>query len=72
LNGESVWNYPAFFDCVDRWMTKDDTQAVAAIKTQSGFEYGAAWERQKQTINWLDGEVSKPCLIDDMWKAFHW
>ena len=72
LNGESVWNYPAFFDYVDRWMTEDDTQAVAEIKAQSGYDYSASWERQKQTVNWLDGEVSQPSFIDDMWNAFHW
>jgi hypothetical protein len=71
LNGESVWNYPAFFDYVNRWMTEDDTQAIAAIKAQSGFDYSADWERQRQTANWLGGEVSQPSFIDDMWNAYH-
>ncbi len=71
LNGESVWNYPAFFDYVNRWMTEDDTQAIAAIKAQSGFDYSADWERQRQTVNWLGGEVSQPSFIDDMWNAYH-
>jgi len=71
LNGESVWNYPAFFDYVNRWMTEDDTLAVAEIKAQSGFDYSASWDRQKQTVDWLDGEVSQPSFIDDMWNAFH-
>jgi hypothetical protein len=31
LLAENVWNYPAFFDYLDRWMTEDDTQAVAEI-----------------------------------------
>jgi len=72
LSGEGVWNYPAFFDYVDRWMTEDDTQAVAEILAQSGFDYSASWERQGQTVDWLDGEVSQPSFIDDMWNAFHW
>jgi hypothetical protein len=72
LNGENVWNYAAFFDYVDRWMTEEDTQAVAAIKAQSGLDDSASWERQKQTVNWLDGEVSQSSHIDDMWNAFHW
>ena len=38
LHAESVWNHPAFFDYVDRWMTEDDTQAIAEIKAQSGFD----------------------------------
>ena len=37
--------HPAFFDYADRWMTEDDTQAVAAIKAQSGFDYSQDWER---------------------------
>ena len=43
------WNHPAFFDYVDRWMTEDDTQAVAEIKAQTGYDYSADWERQGQT-----------------------
>jgi Bacterial Ig-like domain (group 2) len=72
LHSESVWNHTAFFDYVYRWMMEDDTQAVAEIKAQSGFDYSATWERQKQTVNWLDGEVSQPSFIDDMWNAYHW
>jgi hypothetical protein len=72
LNGESAWNHAAFFDYVYRWMTEDDTQAVAQIKAQSGYDYSASWERQKQTVNWLSGEVSQPSFIDDMWNAYHW
>jgi len=72
MQGKSVWNYPPFFDYVYRWMTEDDTQAVAEIKAQSGFDYSANWERQGQTQYWLDGEVSQPTFVDDMWNAYHW
>ena len=72
LHGESVWNYPPFFDYVYRWMIEDDTQAVAQIKSQSGYDYSADWERQGQTVDWLSGEVSQPSFIDDMWHAYHW
>src|SRR5271157_2077543 len=72
LHSENVWNHTAFFDYVDRWMTEDDTQAVAEIKAQSGYDYSANWERQGQTQYWLDGEVSQPTFIDDMWHAYHW
>jgi hypothetical protein len=72
VNGKSTWNYPAFFDYVNRWMTEDDTQAVAEILAQSGYDYSASWERQGQTQYWLDGEVSQPTFIDDMWHAYHW
>jgi len=53
-------------------MTEDDTQAVAEILAQSGYDYSASWERQGQTQYWLDGEVSQPTFIDDMWHAYHW
>jgi len=70
MNAENVWNYPAFFDYVDRWMTEDDTQAVAEIKAQTGFDYSADWERQGQTEYWLQGEFPQYSFIDDMWKAY--
>jgi len=70
LDAESVWNYPAFFDYVDRWMTEDDTQAVAEIKAQTGFDYSANWERQGQTRYWLQGEFPQYTFIDDMWAAY--
>jgi hypothetical protein len=70
LGGENSWNYPAFFDYVDRWMTEDDTQAVAEIKAQTGFDYSADWERQGQTRFWLQGEFPQNTFIDDMWKAY--
>ncbi len=70
LHAETVWNYPAFFDYVDRWMTEDDTQAVGEIKVQSGFDYSANWERQGQTRFWLQGEFPQYSFIDDMWKTY--
>jgi hypothetical protein len=51
-------------------MTEDDTQAVADIKTQSGFDYSSSWERQGQTASWLQGEFPQYSFVDDMWKAY--
>jgi hypothetical protein len=70
MHAENVWNYPAFFDYVDRWMTEDDTQAVADIKAQTGFDYSQNWERQGQTKYWLQGEFPQYSFIDDMWAAY--
>jgi hypothetical protein len=70
LHTENVWNHPAFFDYVDRWMTEDDTQAVADIKAQSGFDYSQNWERQGQTRFWLQGEFPQYTFIDDMWNTY--
>ena len=70
MHAESVWNHPAFFDYVDRWMTENDAQAVAEIKAQSGFDYSANWLRQGQTRYWLEGNFPQYTFIDDMWKAY--
>jgi hypothetical protein len=70
LKAETIWNQPAFLDYVDRWMTENDTQAIAEIKAQSGFDYSADWERQGQTQFWLQGEFPQYSFIDDMWKAY--
>jgi hypothetical protein len=70
MNAQSVWNYPPFFDYVDRWMMEDDTQAVAEILAQTGFDYSPNWERQGQTEYWLQGEFPQYTFIDDMWKAY--
>jgi len=70
MHAESTWNYPPFFDYVDRWMTEDDSQAVAEIKAQTGFDYSANWERQGQTRYWLQGEFPQYTFIDDMWAAY--
>jgi hypothetical protein len=66
----TLWNHPAFFDYVDRWMTEDDTQAVADILSQSGFDYSADWERQGQTRYWLQGEFPQASFVDDMWRVY--
>lgn len=70
LKAESAWNYPAFFDYVDRWMTEDDTQAVADIKAQSGFDYSADWDRQRQTKGYFQGAFPQYRFIDDMWATY--
>ena len=71
MNGEDIGNYPAFFDDLNHWMTEDDTQAGAAIKAQSGFDHSVSWQRQRRTVERLDGEVSQSSFIDDMWHAYH-
>ena len=49
LHAEKAWDHEAFFDYMDRWMTEDDTKAVAEIKKARGQDYSADWERQGQT-----------------------
>lgn len=71
LHLETTWNHPAFFDYVQRWMTEDDTQAVANIKAQSGFDYSMGWELQRQTHVFLQGRIAQPTFIDDMWRRYH-
>jgi hypothetical protein len=74
--GQATWNYPPFFDYVDRWMnepntqTISDTQCVADIKADSGFDYSANWEAQGQTQYWLQGEFPQASFVDDMWNTY--
>jgi hypothetical protein len=70
LGGQAAWNSPAFFDYVDRWMTEDDTQAVATILSQSGFDYSSSWDRQKQTAGYFQGGFPQYTFVDDMWRAY--
>jgi hypothetical protein len=70
LGAERLWNHPAFFDYVDRWMTEDDTKAVAQIKAQTGVAYTEEYQRQGQTRFWLQGQFPEYTFIDDMWKAY--
>jgi hypothetical protein len=72
LHAESIWNHPAFFDYVHRWMNEDDTQAIAEIKKQTGADYSVGWARQRQTRVYLHDLVAYPTFIDDMWTAYHW
>lgn len=70
LHAEALWNHPAFFDYVDRWMTEDDTQAIALIKKETGVDYSPIWDRQRQTRDWLQGQVTEPTFVDDMWSKY--
>jgi len=49
LHAEKVWDHDAFFAYVDRWMTEDDSEAVAKIKEAKGWDYSADWARQGTT-----------------------
>ena len=48
MHAEKNWQHDAFFDYVDRWMTEDDTAFIKIIKEQTGQDYSADWQRQKQ------------------------
>jgi hypothetical protein len=61
MHAEDLWNHTAFFDYVDRWMTENDASAVATIKTATGLDYSADWERQGQAWD---------SFVDDMWTAY--
>jgi hypothetical protein len=51
-------------------MTEDDTQAVADILAQSGFDYSADWMRQRQTAGYFQGGFPQYTFVDDMWAAY--
>ena len=48
MHAEKIWNHPAFFDYVDRWMEEDDSEDIKKIKQATGQDYSASWLRQGQ------------------------
>jgi hypothetical protein len=71
LGMQGIWNYPAFFDYVDRWMFEPgDATDTATIKSETGYDYTASWEAEGQTEGWLQGEFPQYTFIDDMWAAY--
>ncbi|MBN2192471.1 MAG: hypothetical protein JW751_06610 [Polyangiaceae bacterium] len=61
LHAEAEWSHDAWFDYVDRWMTEDDTDAVAVILTETGEDYSADWARQGQC--WDE-------FVENMWAQY--
>ena len=55
---DQVWNHPAFFAYVDRWMTEDDSAHLDIIQAQTGRSYHASWSRQ--------GQAWDP-FVEEMW-----
>lgn len=45
-NVKTTWNHAPFFSYTDRWMTENDTQYLATIKTQTGTDYSAFPQRR--------------------------
>ena len=43
---KAAWNHSAFFAYADRWMSEDDTQAIATIKAQIGKDYSSFKQRK--------------------------
>jgi hypothetical protein len=61
MHAESLWNHDAYFDYIDRWMTENDAAAVATIKSETGLDYSADWERQGQAWD---------VFVDEMWSTY--
>jgi hypothetical protein len=76
LGGLPIWNYSAFFDYADRWMdepgtqTISDSQCVQDISSDTGYDYGSAWEDQGQVGGYLQGEFPQYTFVDDMWSTY--
>ncbi len=56
---QTAWDHPAFFAYADRWMTEDDTQALATIDAQRGNDYSSFPQREA----WDD-------FATRMWRAY--
>lgn len=61
MHAEDLWDHPAFFDYVDRWMTEDDSEAVRIIKEQKGYDFSAEWARQRQAWD---------PFVEEMWAKY--
>jgi hypothetical protein len=61
MHAEKFWDHDAFFSYVDRWMTEDDASAVNTIRTATGLDYSADWERQGQAWD---------AFVEEMWAAY--
>lgn len=61
MNALELWNHPPFFDYVDRWMTENDSEAVATILQERGWDYSAKWQRQGQCWD---------KFVQNMWTAY--
>jgi chitodextrinase len=55
----AAWNYSPFFAYADRWMTEDDTQARATIRSQIGKNYDSFPQRKA----W-------DAFVTNMWSAY--
>ncbi len=58
IHAEDVWDHPAYFDYVDRWMTEDDSQQMADMK--EALDYAPSI-RQGET--WSE-------FVDEMWDTY--
>jgi hypothetical protein len=56
---KTYWNHQVFFDYADRWMTEDDTQARAEIRSQIGKNYDGFPQRKA----W-------DSFVTNMWKTY--
>jgi len=61
LKMEVVWNYPPFFDYVDRWMYEDDTEFCRAIVEAALGKF---------TIGTFVQKTSRSPFINAMWAAY--
>ena len=58
MRAEEIWDHPAYFDYIDRWMTEDDSRQVADIKTH----YSKA-PKIRQGATWSE-------FVTEMWQTY--
>ena len=59
LGMQGMWNYPAFFDYVDRWMFEpgDAAEQRRPSWLRDGYDYTASWEAEGQSAGYMQGEL---------------
>jgi hypothetical protein len=59
MNGMAVWNHPAYFDYIDRWMTEDWSSYAQVIREETG----------NKNYSFNQGGTSHK-FITEMWKKY--
>jgi hypothetical protein len=63
MNAKTIWNHPAFFDYMDRWMNEDGNYVTSLVSAElDGQQYGNPDPALYQT--------GGSAFIDDMWAAY--
>jgi hypothetical protein len=62
MGAMDLWNHPALFDYVDRWMTEDDTD----------FNKEIAKARKNPVSDWARQRASWDPITNEMWKKYRY
>ena len=76
MKAETAWGHDAFFDYCDRWMFEDETEALAIIKRDLGWDE-PEWAQEGHTEEdfvmamWAKHRTGAGMPPTDGWKKQH-